>query len=417
MKKILILSVTAGDGHNAIGNAVKEKLLSLGYVVEFIDIIKQYSTKTAFNKFDKGYLFVCQYFIGIYNFVYKILSKKNPKHWHKVTGQKIVKNITPKLYNELLKFKPDAVICTHVYAAIAMSNLHRTFNLPCQTFGILTDYMVHPFWEAATKINYLLLPSSSTISTALHKGFIKNQLIVTGIPVSEKHLQFESKESARQFLQLQQNVFTILLIFSKARFKNIKKMVMHILKTNKNIQLIIVNGKNEKYKKIIDKLILKNNYINVLNLAYVNYLHTCISASDVVVSKAGVATVNETLNKNVPLLVYCKVAEQENANVNYLVKNNASFKIKNLNHLCSVINNCSTDQSFLNDLQSNIIKIKKPNACNDIVNLIKNTETNYLNSYSSLPKYEFKTIKNKIKWAIKKDVAKERKKKEKNKTK
>lgn len=410
MKKILILSITAGDGHNAIGNAVKEKLLSLGYVVEFIDIIKQYSTKTAFNKFDKGYLFVCQYFIGIYNFVYKILSKKNPKHWHKVTGQKIVKNITPKLYNELLTFKPDAVICTHVYAAIAMSNLHRTFNLPWQTFGILTDYMVHPFWEAATKINYLLLASSSTINPALNKGFIKNQLIVTGIPVSKKHLKFESKESSREFLQLQQNVFTILIIFSKARFKNIKKMVMHILKTNKNIQLIIVNGKNEKYKKIIDKLILKNNYINVLNLAYVNYLHTCISASDVVVSKAGVATVNETLNKHLPLLVYCKVAEQENANVNYLVENKASIKIKNLNHLCSVINKCATDQSFLNNLQSNIIKIKKPNACNDIVNLIKNTETNYLNSYSSLPKYEFKTIKNKIKWAIKKDVAKERKK-------
>lgn len=403
MKNILILSVTAGDGHNAIGKALLEELQQLGYKVHFIDIIKQYSTKTAFKRIDKGYLFVCQHFVGLYNLIYKRLCKLNPKYWHKVTGQKIVKNVTPKIYQEIMQFKPQAVICTHVYASIAMSNLHRSFDLPCKTFGILTDYMVHPFWEAATKINFLLLPSSQTISEALKKGFTKQQLIVTGLPVSKKFLEQVTQEQARERLNLQQNAFTLLIIFSKACFKNIKKMITEILNTHSSLQLIVVNGKNKKYKNIVDKLITKNGYKNVLNLGYISYMHTCISASDLVISKAGAATVNETLNKGVPLLVYCKVAQQEIANINYLVQHNASIKVKNLHHLCETIKKCITHPTNLKTLKANIARIRKPNACTDIVTLIKNMKPVDINSYHKPTLLSVKEIKKHINKTIKKD--------------
>ena len=56
MKKILILTVTAGNGHNACAMAMKEKLEQLGDVeVKIVDILKEYSTPFNIWVADKGY--------------------------------------------------------------------------------------------------------------------------------------------------------------------------------------------------------------------------------------------------------------------------------------------------------------------------------------------------------------------------
>ena len=46
MKKVLILTVTAGNGHNACAMGMKRKLESIGEVeVKVVDLLKSFSTK------------------------------------------------------------------------------------------------------------------------------------------------------------------------------------------------------------------------------------------------------------------------------------------------------------------------------------------------------------------------------------
>ena len=57
MKRILILTVTAGNGHNACAKAMKEKLESEydDVEVKIIDLLKTYSSAIKIWVADKGY--------------------------------------------------------------------------------------------------------------------------------------------------------------------------------------------------------------------------------------------------------------------------------------------------------------------------------------------------------------------------
>lgn len=370
--KVLILSVTAGDGHNSIGKALQEQLASLGCEVKFIDIFKNYSTKTLFKLIDNGSHFISQYLVGLYNFVYKKLNKLNQNKQNKTKPLKILKNLTQNLYSDILSFQPNAVICTHVYSAIAMSNLHQTYNLNCKTFAIVTDYGIHPYWECATKNNYLLLPTSNLITLALFKGYNSFQLKVFGLPIQKKFLTEIKKEQAKKMLNLKQNLFTVLFVLGKAKFKNITTTILQVSQI-KNIQVIVVNGKNNKSKNKLKKIINKTKIKNILNLGYVNNLEILMSASDLIISKAGSSVVNESLQKEVPLIVYCSLPQQEKDNLNYLLQNNATIKVNSQSELIKVITKLKTNPQLIKKLITNIKKIKLPNASLDIANFIINT--------------------------------------------
>lgn len=66
MKKVLILTVTAGEGHNSVANSLKSKFESYGDVkVKILDIFKEYSSKTKVFFIDDGYRAACKYALGI----------------------------------------------------------------------------------------------------------------------------------------------------------------------------------------------------------------------------------------------------------------------------------------------------------------------------------------------------------------
>ena len=54
MKKVLILTVTAGNGHNSAANAMKNKLQENGYEVKVVDIIKDIEEAKYYHSISKA---------------------------------------------------------------------------------------------------------------------------------------------------------------------------------------------------------------------------------------------------------------------------------------------------------------------------------------------------------------------------
>ena len=76
MKKVLILTVTAGNGHNSAANAMKNKLEQTGQAeVKVVDIIKEYTSH--FNSWivDKGYNIAVGYLRPLYDLFYNAYFK------------------------------------------------------------------------------------------------------------------------------------------------------------------------------------------------------------------------------------------------------------------------------------------------------------------------------------------------------
>lgn len=148
MKKVLILTVTAGNGHNACAKGMKRKLESTGDCeVKIIDLLKSYAGKTDVWVSDGGYNLAVSKLPLLYNAFYEKYINRPPERRYSTPSQATILKIIPGLLKEILDFKPDVIYSTHFYGAMAATDIKLVYNLPCVNVSAALDYVLSPFWE------------------------------------------------------------------------------------------------------------------------------------------------------------------------------------------------------------------------------------------------------------------------------
>ncbi|MEG1751669.1 MAG: glycosyltransferase [Clostridia bacterium] len=406
MKKILILTVTAGEGHNSVAKALADKFKTYANTeVKLLDIYKECGNKFKCFIFDNAYRASCKYALGAYNKIYNYIANRDPNKRETTPVQLAVKNELPFLLKQIYNFKPDIIVTSHLYGAIALTNLKKIFKIDAKVGAILTDYEPHPFYESATNIDYIFTPCEDAETILIKKGFKKEQIKCFGLPVKENFLFETNKTETIQKLGLKQNMFTVMLMTGGGGFGGMIKLFLSLTKVNVPIQIISINGKDEHSKKKIDSFIAKNKSSHIFhNLGFVSNIQDYMTASDCMVGKCGGISSTETLCKKLPLISISKLTRQELGNVRFLQKNNACLTIDKNNKLEDIIQQLILFPNKLDTLRSNIEKIKKPNALKNICDFMYSFNNSIYydeKTINQLSEYKIKTL---IKTAQKKDI-------------
>lgn len=361
MKRILILTVTAGNGHNACAKAMKEKLESeYGQVeVKIIDLLKTYSSAIKIWVADKGYSIAIGKFRHLYNMFYEYYLSRKPSQRYRCAAQGVAMSLVEGLYREINEFKPDVIYSTHFYGGIAISNLRLVYDIPCKVIVANLDYVNSPFWEASIGIDYFIIPNDDFIKPSLKIGYKESQLKSFGLPVNEKFYKEVDKSKARQELGLEKDIFTIMIMYGGGRWGggfNIFKDVLSCFKDRK-VQIIMINGHNEKDYERISKMKFKPN-IKVLNVGFTNQVDLYMSASDIIINKLGGTSATEMINKKLPAIVTPVVSGQEKHNLKYLMKKGAVKTFKDKKELKKVIFDLMDNPKHYQEMVENISKLR-----------------------------------------------------------
>lgn len=331
MKKILILTVTAGNGHNACAAGMKRKLEENGGVeVKVIDILKCYSSRLNVWLADNGYTFAAKRAPKIYNFFYEHYRHTDPKKRYSCAAQGAAVSAVKGLLKEILCFKPDVIYCTHFYGAIALTDLKLSYPLPCKTVVSNLDYVHSPWWEGAVGVDAFAIPNEDFIGDCIRLGFKRGQLLPFGLPVDGRTLEKTDKSEARKSLGLRDGAFTVMIMFGGGSFGESYKTFKQVLKAlkGKTAQIIMINGKNEKSRKKIAE-IKPAAGIKVLNVGFTKEVPLYLSAADLVINKYGGTSATEIINKGCPALITENLAGQENHNLAYMKKKGVALSFKN----------------------------------------------------------------------------------------
>ncbi len=357
--KVLILTVTAGNGHNSAANTLKNRLVEGGHEVKVIDLVKIYSTKLQAWTIDKGYGLSIDYLRSIYDLFYDMYLNYNPKKAYKCPPQTTVKKVNGGLLKEIYEFQPDVIFGTSYYCGMALTNLRRVYKIPSVNIVCMLDYVVSPFWEASIGgADYMTLTNDDFRQTLLDKGFKEENLISTGIPVNLAFNQTIDKMEAREKLGLDKNLFTVLIFFGGGTWHGGYRVLKEIVKKIKDdIQVVIINGKDEKTKNKIDKEMSKYpKNITLKNIGFTKEVNLIMSACDLMIGKGGGLCMTECINKGLPLIASTKVPGQEYYNVKYIMEKGVGLCFKNKKDLISKImalkNNPHKLKEMSNDLKS-----------------------------------------------------------------
>lgn len=373
MKKVLILTVTAGNGHNAAAQAIKNKLESVGnYEVMVVDMIKEYSSSLNSWTIDRGYALSVEYLLPVYNFFYNKYLKYDSKKVAVAPVQTSVKSVNGKLLKTIYEFQPDVIFATSYYCSMALANLRRVYKLPSVNMACMLDYVVSPFWEASLGgIEYLTITHEDFRQELIERGFSNKNLIYTGLPVGEKFLQHIDKAEAREKIGIDKNTFTVLIFFGGGCWGGGYSALKNIVKNfKKKIQIIMVNGRDEKTKNKIDKEMKSYpSNISVKNYGFSKEIDLLMSASDVMIGKGGGLCTTETINKTLPLIATENLPGQEYYNIKFLEKKGTALSFANKKKMIENLDYVYENPQKLSEMRETL-KTMRTDGIGEIFNLI-----------------------------------------------
>lgn len=370
--RFLVLSVTSGEGHHAMGKAVCEYLTNEGHETKLIDYLKPNAKFRAYLAHD-WYFWTLKHFPGFSRKAYeniqdrditKVPGKLNAFQY--MTGSKKANRY---IQDQIAEFKPDMIYCTHVYTAKVMSEFKKEgLYKDIPVFFTVSDYTIHAYTELATGIDYLLTPNDDLNDKLIEMGFKEEQFLPFGITVNHKFSSHkQSKEDTRVSLGLEKDYPTFMIMNGGVGFGETLELVKEISQIKDKFQLIVVNGRNKKMKEEIDEFIATGECCKILNLGFATNVSELMDASDVLIGKIGGVAIAEAFNKGLPIVVSGDAPFQEYDNVVYLGARNAIVHAGNKEKTRETLQEFISKPETLEKMKENVRKIAKPNATKDFV--------------------------------------------------
>ncbi len=110
--KVLIVTMTCGEGHNAIARSLKD-----GFAPEDeVKIVNLYEHLGKKDPYGKAYLFSVKHFPKVFTALWNYARKIDPDRRYRGLAMQGILKAADEMERVALEFQPDAVLCTHKQA-------------------------------------------------------------------------------------------------------------------------------------------------------------------------------------------------------------------------------------------------------------------------------------------------------------
>ena len=320
--KVLLLSVSTGQGHHQTAMAAMDSLRVRGVDCEMLDIYEYISPRLS-ESIAKGYLISTQFSPFVYGKLYRLAEKKEKSDTKFSIARLTNEILSHKLTSYIDNYDPDVIVCTHVLSGHLVTHMRDKGRLQnTKLVGIVTDFAIHPFWED-TVLDYYITASHLLNNQLKKKQIPLEKVMPLGIPVAEKFSSRTDRAAARAALGLEDKM-TVLLMSGSMGYGNMVKVIKQIDQLDMDFQIISVCGHNMHAKEKIDQLQTRKR---VINYGYVNNVDQLMDASNCIITKPGGITVSESLAKGLPIIIINPIPGQEDRNVEFLTNNGLALKV------------------------------------------------------------------------------------------
>ena len=374
--KILVFYASYGGGHlnaaKSIENCIIENFKNKYINIELIDCMK-YVNKTIEK---------------VTTTAYKEMAKKMPWAWGRIysdsqkgplahISSRSNKIMAIKLLKLLREKQPDLIISTHPFGSQMCSYLKRKKKITSKIATIMTDFAPHDQWLVGKDFtDYYFVAHDKMKNYLISKEIPENKIYVTGIPISNRFLiKYDRKEILKQY-NLSENKQTI-LFFGGGEFGLGKTRTAQIfdsfVKSNKNIQIIAIAGRNKKMKSAFEEIVdTHNKKDSVRILEFTNQVPELMSISDLVVTKPGGLTTSESLASNLPMVIINPIPGQEEENAEFLESKGIGIWLKKSDDASKIIEDLLSNPNKLKDMKEKTSILAQPNSTYNICKILLN---------------------------------------------
>ena len=363
--KALLISVTAGDGHNVTASAIARSLELRGCETKIADAYR-ISGPFFYHLVSKGYHLASTGLKYGYGAVYRILEHRPTNSYHLSPARLSGRSLAKKFKRLIDEYDPDVIVVTHPFAARILDITKERHGFRAASVAIVTDFTMHPYWEEALRLDRIVLPSALLLPLALKKGIQREKLLPLGIPIAAKFDVKTAKEEARRALGLSPDAPTLLLMKGTLGTGKLHRILHHLDRCSLPWQVIVVCGKSKKaYKKLSSHTYQKQVRI----LSYTEDIPRLMDAADLLITKPGGLTVSEALTRALPMIIVNPIPGQEDRNTEFLVAEGVAVKATRKLPV-SLAASRIWEENRLCAMRACAEKLAKPNASDSLCELL-----------------------------------------------
>ena len=373
-KKVLIAYASAGAGHAKAAFAIESafrKINPSGVEIKVINTL-DYSTPFLKKSYPATYLFLVNKIPGIWGLGYYLFDARIIYKTLIGPARRINNGLNcGQLVKFLNEYNPDAAINTHFIGSEVMADMRRRGMLKnTKLITVVTDYLMHSFW-VDKYTDYYCVAQDESREHLIKRGIPREKIRVFGVPINIIFAVKKDKRELCRKLDIREDYRTVLIGSGGFGVGPIKELVKALSGIKKDMQLLVVCGKNPKLYKEISEL-SKSLETPVKPYEFVDNMDELMEVSDVMVTKSGGMTSSEGMAKNLPMIITSAIPGQEARNCRCLVESGAAIQAGSAEKTKEAILELLSSKSKMKKLKDNINRVKKPNSSYDIANFTLN---------------------------------------------
>jgi processive 1,2-diacylglycerol beta-glucosyltransferase len=362
MKKVLILTASFGDGHNAAARNLCDALESLSNEtkVEVLDLF-QSSYGSFITMARKAYNGLVRFAPALWGGIYSLLDKPalsdNP---YLKLGR-----LQKELGHLLVETQPDVVVSTYPVYATVIRDLYRDHaERPFRLVTVITDSIsINAAWLQAPSDIYCV-PNEATAAVLRARSIPQEQIKAFGFPVSPLFCQMGEAAPPDPG---EDGPYRILYLVNTGK-KKLGKGLKKLLDREEN-RLTIAVGRNAYLKASLTEK-LKHYGERVQVLGWTNQMPYLMMTHHLLVGKAGGAMVQEAIAAQCPMIANQVIPGQEEGNAQVLTDNDIGVVSKPRDVAECVKNAFKRDAKLWRRWRQNLAKISKPDAALRIARML-----------------------------------------------
>ena len=196
--RTLIMSCNTGAGHNSCAKAIQEVYQERGELCDIVDAL-QFISPHASRFISNWHTRIYRYAPKLFKAGYADVEQHESIFREGTTVYKYLTSGVDRMREYLESGSYDNIICTHVFPALAVTELLRRYPLRLQTSFVSTDYTCSPC-AADSNLDFYFIPSPLLTEEFAGCGVAREKLVPSGLPAAQAFYHPMEKAEAKRAL-------------------------------------------------------------------------------------------------------------------------------------------------------------------------------------------------------------------------
>jgi len=268
--------------------------------------------------------------------------------------------------------QPSCVVCTHAFPCGIMADYKSTIDPKLPVVGIVTDYVVHPFW-IYRNIDAYAVATPQMRDMLISRGINPSRVQTTGIPVDPRFGLAPSKTQVRRELGFGTlGARRLALVMAGGLGIGPLEMMLRGLEDASHpVAAVVLTGKNARREARLREWVSRLSY-PVFVRGFEDNVYDYMHAADILLTKPGGLTISEALVARIPMVLVKPLGGQEERNTRHFLKHRAALRAYTREDVTRAVERLLDAQPRDRErLFSRAEALRRPEAAADVAQIVR----------------------------------------------